>query len=142
MNLNNLLAPIYEYFFSWDNYEILLTCLWENNDYGKFGWMLFLVPFFLLVLFYKVWEPIRKQRLMWLITILIISIIHYAATTGIIYNNTCILDELGVYTGDQINPEYFIFQIGMITVLYSIIVSLIYTLIIKRFSKHNSHNPF
>ena len=142
MSVNDLLAPMYEYFFNWDNYEILLTCLWDNNDYGKFGWLLLLVPLLLLVLFYKVWEPMRKQRLMWLITIIIISIVSYAATTGILFNNECILDELAAYNGDQVNPEYFIFQISMITVFYSVIISFIYTLLIKRFSTHNSHNPF
>ncbi len=70
------------------------------------------------------------------------AIIGYSATTGIIYNNECILDELAAYDGSQVDPEYFIFQISMITVLYSLIVSLIFTLIIKRFSTHNSHNPF
>jgi len=142
MSVNDLLAPAYEYFFNWDNYETLLSCAYDNNDYGKFGWLLLLTPMLLLILFYKVWEPMRRQRLMWLIILIIISIIGYAATTGILYNNECILDELGSYTGNQVNPEYFIFQMSMITVLYSFIMSIIYTLIIKRFSKHNSHNPF
>ena len=142
MSINDLLAPMYEYFFNWNNYQILLTCLYDNNDYGKFGWLLLIMPLLLLVLFYKVWEPLRRQRLMWLIIIIITAIIGYAATTGIIYNNECILNELAAYDGSQVDPEYFVFQISMITVLYSLIVSLIFTIIIKRFSTHNSHNPF
>lgn len=142
MSINDLLAPMYEYFFNWNNYQILLTCLYDNNDYRKFGWLLLIMPLLLLVLFYKVWEPLRRQRLMWLIIIIITAIIGYAATTGIIYNNECILNELAAYDGSQVDPEYFVFQISMITVLYSLIVSLIFTIIIKRFSTHNSHNPF
>jgi hypothetical protein len=143
MSVNDLLAPMYEYFFNWDNYEILLDCVYNNNDYGKFGWLLLLVPLLILGIFYKVWEPMRKQRLMWLITIIIISIINYASATGILYGNECVLTEIGAYIPEnQVKPEYFIFQISMITVLYSVIASLIYTLIVKRFSKHNSHNPF
>lgn len=142
MSINDLLAPMYEYFFNWNNYQILLTCLYDNNDYGKFGWLLLIMPLLLLVLFYKVWEPLRRQRLMWLIIIIITAIIGYAATTGIIYNNECILNELAAYDGSQVDPEYFVFQISMINVLYSLIVSLIFTIIIKRFSTHNSHNPF
>jgi|GEM_PF-7116962 len=140
--MNNLLSPMYEYFFNWDNYQVLLTCLFDLFDYGKFGWLLLIVPLVLLVLFYKVWEPMRRQRLMWLITIIIIAIIGFVATTGIVYNNECILNVLAANNADGVNPENFILQISLITVLYSLIVSLIYTLVIKRFSMHNSHNPF
>ena len=116
MSLNNLLAPLYEWFFNWNNYQTLLTCLWDNYDYGKFAWLLLLTPPLFLVLFYKIWEPMNKQRLMWLVTIIIIAIINYTATTGILYNNECILDELG--SGGE-GVEFFIFQISMICLLYT-----------------------
>lgn len=138
--MNDLFAPMYEWWFEFEVYEILLDCLYDNNDYGKFGWLLLIVPLLLLALFYKAWEPMRRQRLMWSITIIIISLIGYMTTTGIVFNNVCILDEL---TGlDSKLAETFIVQISLISALYFLLVSLIYTLIVKRFSINNSHNPF
>tara|TARA_B110000259_G_scaffold153942_1_gene174412 strand:+ start:100 stop:519 length:420 start_codon:yes stop_codon:yes gene_type:complete len=138
--MNDLFAPLYEWWFNWDVYQVLLTCLYDNNDYGKFGWLLLIVPLLLLALFYKVWDPMRRQRLMWLITTIIISLIGYMATTGIVFNNVCILDELNGL--DSKLAETFIFQISLISALYFLLASLIYTFIVKRFSTNNSHNPF
>lgn len=138
--MNDLFAPLYEWWFNWDVYQVLLTCLYDNNDYGKFGWLLLIVPLLLLALFYKVWDPMRRQRLMWLITTIIISLIGYMATTGIVFNNVCILDELNGL--DSKLAETFIVQISLISALYFLLASLLYTLIVKRFSTHNSHNPF
>ena len=138
--MNDLFAPLYEPWFNWDVYQVLLTCLYDNNDYGKFGWLLLIVPLLLLALFYKVWDPMRRQRLMWLITTIIISLIGYMTTTGIVFNNVCILDELNGL--DSKLAETFIFQISLISALYFLLASLIYTFIVKRFSTNNSHNPF
>ena len=138
--MNNLFAPMYEWWFNWGEYQVLLTCLFDNNDYGKFGWLLLIVPLLLLALFYKAWEPMRRQRLMWSITIIIISLIGYMTTTGIVFNNVCILDELNGL--DSKLAETFIVQISLISALYFLLASLLYTLIVKRFSTHNSHNPF
>ena len=138
--MNDLFAPFYEWWFEFEVYEILLDCLYDNNDYGKFGWLLLIVPLLLLALFYRVWDPMRRQRLMWSITIIIISLIGYMATTGIVYNNVCILDELNGL--DSKLAETFIVQISLISALYFLLVSMIYTFIVKRFSINNSHNPF
>jgi len=138
--MNDLFAPMYEFWFEFGVYEILLDCLYNNNDYGKFGWLLLIVPLLLLALFYKAWEPMRRQRLMWSITIILISLIGYMTTTGIVYINSCILDELNGL--DSKLAETFIVQISLISALYFLLASLLYTLIVKRFSTHNSHNPF
>ena len=138
--MNDLFAPMYEWWFEFEVYEILLDCLYDNNDYGKFGWLLLIVPLLLLALFYRAWDPMRRQRLMWSITIIIISLIGYMATTGIVFNNVCILDELNGL--DAKLAETFIVQISLISALYFLLVSLIYTFIVKRFSINNSHNPF
>jgi formate hydrogenlyase subunit 3/multisubunit Na+/H+ antiporter MnhD subunit len=140
--MNDLFAPFYDndLFFDWNIYQTLLECVFDNLDYGKLGFLLILTPLILLVLFYKAWEPMRKQRLMYLVVILIILIINYSATTGILNINECILNIRG--GNPPVNIDYFIFQMSMISVIYSVISSLIFSFIIKRFSTHNSHNPF
>jgi len=138
--MNDLFAPFYEFWLNYEVYEVLYTCLYDNNDYGKFGWLLLMVPLLLLALFYRAWDPMRRQRIMWSITIIIISLIGYMTTTGIIWYNVCILDELNGI--DSKLAETFIVQISLISALYFLLVSLIYTFIVKRFSINNSHNPF
>jgi len=142
--MNNLLAPMYELFFDYASYQDLLDMIYNNYDYGKIGLVLLLVPLALLAVFYKVWEPMRKQRLMWFLSLLLILIITYLSTTVIINNNGEILEYIGNYTGDdgQMDPDYFIFQMSMISVLYSLVLSIIYSLGLKTISVNNSHNPF
>ncbi len=141
--MNDLLAPIYEFFFSWDTHEELLTFVYDNLDYSKMAWVLLLVPPFLLMVFYKFWEPMRNQRLMWFITILTIIVIAYAATTGILYYNNNILEYIGNYTGEEgPDADFFIFQMSLISALIAFILAFFESIIIKKISTNNSHNPF
>jgi len=141
--MNNLLAPIYEFFFSWDTHEDLLTFVYENLDYNKMAWVLLLIPPFLLIIFYKFWEPMRNQRLMWFITVLIIMVIAYAATTGILYYNDKILEYIGNFTGEEgPDADFFIFQMSLISVLIAFILAFLESMLIKKISTNNSHNPF
>ena len=141
--MNNLLAPIYELFFSWDTHEELLKFVYDNLDYSKMAWVLLLVPPFLLVIFYKFWEPMRNQRLMWFITMLVITVIAYAATTGILYYNTEILQYIGNYKGEEgPDADFFIFQMSLISALLAFILSFLESMIFKKISTNNSHNPF
>lgn len=141
--MNDLLAPLYEFFFSWETHQDLLNFVYENLDYSKMAWVLFPVPFVLLMIFYKFWEPMRNQRLMWFITILITTVLTYAGTTAILYYNNNILEYIGNYTGEEgPDGDFFIFQMSMISALLGFFISIIYSLILKRFSTNNSHNPF
>ena len=138
--MNDLVVPLYEDLFDYDTYQILLDCLYNNNDYGKFGWLLLIVPLLLLALFYRVWDPMRRQRLMWLITIIIIPLIGFITTMSIVNYNNCIILQLN--SQQVLLAESLIIQISLYSALYFLIISLIYTLIVKRFSINNSHNPF
>ena len=142
--MNEFLAPFYESFFNYNVYQELLDMVFNNLDYGKFGWLLIIVPLIDMLVFYKLWEPIPRQRLKWFLTLLFTAVILYSATSAILYNNPDIMEYAGNYTGesDQVNPGYFIFQMSMITVLYSFIMSFIYSVIVKRFSTDNTNNPF
>ena len=142
--MNNLIASLYEFFFNYDRYQELLDAVWENYDYGKFGWVLLLVPLLFMLIFYKVWEPIGKQLLKWVLTMVVVALVVYASTTSILYYNPDVLSYIGNYTGDvlQVNGGYFIFQMSLISSFYSIILSFIYSLIIKKFSINNTYNPF
>jgi ABC-type arginine transport system permease subunit len=78
------------------------------------------------------------------LSVLLVLVIVYSATTGILYNNGGILQEIGNYTGDdgQIDPDFFVFQMSMISLLYGAIISTVYSFGLKLISINNSRNPF
>ena len=85
----------------------------------------------------------RNQRLMWFITMLTIIVIAYAATTGILYYNNEILQFIGNYTGEEgPDADFFIFQMSLISALIAFILAFFESMIIKKISTNNSHNPF
>ena len=141
--MNDLLALFYEPFFDYDSYQDLLNSVFDNADYGKIGLVLTLVPLVVLAIFYKLWDPIRNQLLMLGVSIVLVLIIAYSSTSGILYSNGGILQSIGDYAGDdgQIDPNYFVFQMSMISLLYGVIISLAYSFGLKLISTNNSHNP-
>jgi formate hydrogenlyase subunit 3/multisubunit Na+/H+ antiporter MnhD subunit len=143
--MNNLLAPFYEFFFDYNVCQDLLNAVFDNLDYGKICISLIVVPAIILGVFYKFWDPLNTQRLKWGISLIIIAIVAYSITNWFLYNNSSIQEIIGNYNSEenQVDPNYFIFQMGMISILYSIILSFIpFTFIYKRLSTNNSHNPF
>ena len=142
--MNDLLALLYEPFFDYNTYQDLLNLVFDNADYGKLGFILILIPLVVLGIFYKLWDPIRNQLLMLGLSVLLLLVIVYSSTTGILYNNGGILQEIGNYTGDdgQMDPDYFVFQMSMISMLYSVIISTVFSFGLKLISTNNSHNPF
>lgn len=150
--MKNILQPLYELFYDIENgtpYLNLLNAVYgenTNGEYDKIGWiLLILVPILLLLTFYKLWEPMRKQRLMWVFTISVISLIAYLITYHVfLFKNQDILIAIRNYNGDpgQVDPIPFVRHISLITTLFAFLLSILYSMIIKRFSINNSHNPF
>jgi hypothetical protein len=150
--MKNLLQNAFEIFYDVNGstpYLDLLNDLYgvnTNGEYDKIGWiLLLLVPIAGLVFFYKFWEPMKKQLLMWGITIVGISTIVYCTTHYLfLLGNNDILIKIGNYSGNpgQVDPNSFVIQISLIATLYAFLLSIIYSIIIKRFSTHNSSNPF
>lgn len=141
----NGIAPLYEFFFNWDTYQQLLNAVYDNLDYGKFGWLLIIIPILILTIFYKFWDPVSSSKLKWGLTILCISIISYIGASTILYNNPEIIQYLGNYTGEDGQPDadYFIVQMSMITFGYSLIIAFILSIVpFRLISTNNSKNPF
>ena len=144
----NLLNGFFsEWFFGpWFNYDtdnVLLACVDTNNDYVKIMASLFLILVVCLSIFYKFYDPIKKSRLKWIITILLIAVLCYSTCDQILWANTCILIQMGNYDGNGIDPINFVRQINFITMVYSIIISIILSLLVfRKISNNNRNNPF
>jgi hypothetical protein len=143
--MNEIIALLYEPFFNWDTYQELLSAVFNNLDYGKIGWLILIIPIIILIIFYKFWDPISSSKLKWWLMILSISILGYISASTILYSNPEMIQYLGNYTGEngQLDAVYFIFQMSMITAVYSLIITLMLSIVPFRFiSTNNSKNPF
>lgn len=143
--MNDIIATLYDRLFDWETYQELSGMVFENLDYGKLGWILIIVPLLVLTAFYKFWDPVRNSKLKWYVTMLFIIVILYAGASLVLYNNFEIIQYIGNYTGEegQVNADYFIFQMGIITLLYGLIIAFILSILpFRLISTNNRHNPF
>ena len=143
--MNEIVAILYDRLFDWDTYQELSGMVFNNQDYGKLGWMLILVPILVLTIFYKFWDPVSSSKLKWFLSLLFVMIISYAGTSIILYNNFEVIQYIGNYTGENGEPsaDYFIFQMSAITLVYGLIISSVLSIILFRLiSTNNRYNPF
>ena len=56
--MNDLIAALYEHFFNWVTYELLLDMIYENNDYSKLSILHLVTPLISLLVFY-LWETLK-----------------------------------------------------------------------------------
>ncbi|PNW28033.1 hypothetical protein [Formosa algae] len=142
--MNDFIAGLYDPWFNYELYKPLLDGVYNGYDFQKIGISLIVISIIGLFLFYKPWDPIQKPRFKWFTTLVIIGIITAITIYSIIINNGEILQLLGNYSGDigEANPQYFIFQMSIITILYSLVVSFILSIPVKFISVSNKNNPF
>lgn len=143
--MNDIVTLGYESFFDWNTYQVLLNAVYNNYDYSKIGWSIVVVNIVILLIFYKFWDPVSGSKTKWYLTLSGIAILTYIATSTILYNNIQIIQYIGNYTGDNGQPDadYFIFQMSMISLVYSLVIAFILSIIPFRFvSINNSKNPF
>jgi hypothetical protein len=142
--MNDIFTPFYDnaVFFNYFNYQYLLGAVYDNNDYTKYGLLIIFMPIIFQILFYKLWDPIAYQIHKLIAVSAVYLVGAFFVSNAILYNNNDMLDLIGAYEENSIDPEYFILQMGLITVLYTFISSAIFIFVIKKLSTNNSHNPF
>lgn len=133
----------YEPWFDFSTNNVLLACVESNNDYVKIMGSVFIISILILLLFYKIYDPVSKSKLKWLITFFIIPFLCYNACDQILWANSCILIEMGNFNGNGVDPNSFVRQINFITMFYSITISIILSLLVfRKISSNNKNNPF
>lgn len=141
---NNLFALLYEPFFDYSTNNDLLDCVFNNKDYAKIGGVLILTSVLLLSVFYKIWDPIKKPKLKWILTILIIGLISSILThTILIELNGCLRMKTVAFSGTGVDPFNFALIMSTITFVYALIISFILSIIpFRLISTNNRYNPF
>lgn len=134
---------LYGPFFDYESNNVLLACADNNNDYVKIMGFVFAISVVCLFIFYKLYDPINKSKLQWIITIFIIPFLCYVACNQILWANSCLLIEMGNYEGSGVDPYSFVRQINLITMFYSFIISIVLSILVFRLiSNNNRNNPF
>lgn len=142
--MNDIVASLYDPWFNYNLYKNLQDAVYNAFDFQKLGISLILVSVIGLLIFYKLWDPVKKPRFKWFITLLIIGLLMFGITYALMFNNVQILQYIGEYSGevDEPNPKYFIFQLALISLFYGILLSAVLSILIKYFSVSNKKNPF
>ncbi len=142
--MNDLIASFYDRWFNYELYKDLQDSVYNAFDFQKLGWSLIIVSIILLLVFYKLWDPVKKPRFKWIITLLFVGIFMFAICYALLFNNIELLQYLGNYTGDvgEPNPQYFILQMAVISFVYGVVLSGFLSIFVKYISVSNKRNPF
>ena len=143
MDIKNLLQPILELVFSSNSQFQFLSCINGGAYYNTLTWILLITPIVLLIVFYRGWDPLTKQLSKWIITGIVIALITFISTRIIfIEANPCMIAEMDQYDGSGLNPNFFVYSVSTLIAGISLVLTFLYSLVIKRISINNSHNPF
>ena len=149
--MKEIFAPIYETWFGLYNqaYDLIFRNLFQNDGYVEFGLSFILIPLICWLLFYYVWNYPYGKILHWLIWLLITCIIVFGVTYSIANTqifasgnqalNDAISDES---TGYKKFAENLPLQYAFYNSLLALVIGLLYSLILKQFSKIQIHLPF
>jgi len=142
--MNDFCAPLFEGFFDYDYCSTLLDALNNGGEYTKITFGTIGISLIGTLIFYKLINPARKQRLKWLILVGVIAVLAYGLTTLLVNSNIDVMEYLANYDPDstEINGGSFKFKISLINSFYSIVLTVILSTGIKYTSKVNKHNPF
>lgn len=147
--MNSFFAFIYDTIFGiYDqNFDLIHTHLFDSYGYTKMGIVFFALPLVGWFFFYFLWKYPYGKILHWLIWLLILAITTMGFTYGIANseifasNNQELNDALAnsSFTDYAVSLPY---TYALINGLLAAIVSFLYSIFLKQFSKINIHLPF
>ena len=137
MDLNNFVASLYDPWFDYTLYKNLVDEVYSAYDFRNLGFCLIIVSILCLVAFYKLWDPVKKPRFKWWITLLFVGLFMFGITNGLLYNNAQLLS-----VNEPPSIDFFILQMAIISFLYGVLLSGLLSILVKYISVGNKHNPF
>lgn len=149
--MKDIFATIYETWFQlWDpHFKLIFGTLFNDGGYIMFGLSFILIPLFLWLLFYYVWNYPYGKFWHWLVWLLITVLIVASSTFGIANNEIFasnyqpLINALAAsQSGYAQFAETLPLKYALINGLLTIVVGFIYSLILKQFSKIQIHLPF
>lgn len=138
---NNIITT---FFLDYSDNRTLLDTIYDANIYTPIFFVEIVFHLAAVFLFYKLINPITKQRLKWLLLLVINCIIAFIISKSMLQSNGSVIDEL-VNMGDDetgyLTPN-IPSVISFLNVLFSLVFTLILSIGLKYSSKTNRNNPF
>lgn len=140
MSTNTFFANWYEFLYRTEGFS---DDMYENSLYLPVGIWMILVPVFLLVVYYYVVNAASLNKWWhWLILVVAIAVINFFIGYGTAYNG--IWDVYEQQNVDQ--PGYSIsinsLTFGLINAMWGVLVSFVWSMIIKWGSRNCRRTPF
>lgn len=148
--MKEIFAALYEGWFNLYNadYHLIFDNLLENGGYIKLGLSLILIPLVLWFLFYFLWKYPYGTYRSWLLWLLVVVVIVFSVTMSIARieifssSNSSLIDALAFPgTGYETYASSLPGEYAKINLILALVVSLIYSLIMKQFSRIQAHLP-
>lgn len=149
--MNITFSFIYETLFGifHPSYQEVFLALFHDGGYLKFGMIFIFTPLIFWALFYLVWSYPYGQKWHWALWLIIITIVVFGFTWGmansaIFASNSQVLNKLlsDPTTGYQEYASSLPLKYALSNSLMSIIIGLIYSIVMKQFSKIQMHLPY
>jgi len=149
--MRDIFAPIYETWFGLYNqsYDLIFTTLYNDGGYIKFGLSFILIPLVCWLIFYYVWRYPYGRWWHWLIWLIVATIIVFGTTWGIANSeifassNPDLIDALAdPDSGYEAYAQTLPMKYVTINSILTVAISIIYSFIMKQFSKVQIHLPF
>lgn len=133
--MKNFFANLYEFLIRHPKFSQLV---FDSEDYVWLGLYMILIPLILALIFYKFWDPSPTKTYKWIIMVLIVPIL---LVFGITYYQLWTGSLEIEFINKNIEVGDFTLGLSLYNSLYSLIMAIIWTIIIKRLSINNSNNP-
>jgi MFS superfamily sulfate permease-like transporter len=138
-------SPFYEFFENLfglfkNAFAFVFQQFFNNGGYNTLGWILLLVPLIMLAIFYFLWKYPYANFWHWLIYIGIIALI----VGGITYNSVALKLDNYLVDSDQLIVDFtntLVLSYSILNACLSLLVSYIFSFILKRKSKIQMHLP-
>ena len=132
-----------------ESYHQIFQHLFDNGGYFKMGLTFLLIPLAGWLLFYYLWKYPYGKIWHWLIWLAVIVIIVFITTHGIAVNEIFASDNQALNeliadtdTGYGAYADSLPVKYALANSLLALILSLLYSLVLKQFSKVHIHLPF
>lgn len=146
-----MFATLYETIFNLYNadFYLIFQILLDEGGYNTLGLLLISLPLILLILFYYLWNNPYSKLFYWIIWIIFIAIVvfgsSFAAFNSAIYNssNQELLNALNdPQAGYAQYASTLVYKFAAYNSISSLLLSFIYSIFLKQFSKLHIHLPF
>jgi len=149
--MKDILASIYETMFGLYNqaYDLIFTALYNDGGYLKFVLTWLLIPLVCWLLFYYIWRYPYGRWWHWLLWLVVTFILVFGTTWGVANSeilsssNQDLIDAIAdTESGYEAYAQTLPIKYATINSILAVGITIIYSFIMKQFSKVQTHLPF